>query len=66
MKLRRRSSTNDLRKREQEFLNLRQKLWTEMDVEQVQEQPLTGGASSSSGPVALVQEAVPMASPSSA
>ena len=37
----------------------------EMDVEQAQEQPLTGGASSSSGPVAPVQEAVPMASPSS-
>ena len=36
-----------------------------MDVEQAQEQPLTGGASSSSGPVAPVQEAVPMASPSS-
>ena len=36
-----------------------------MDVEQDQEQPLTGGASSSSGPVAPVQEAVPMASPSS-
>ena len=35
-----------------------------MDVEQAQEQPLTGGASSSSGPVAPVQEAVPMASPS--
>ena len=29
----------------------------EMDVEQDQEQPLTGGASSSSGPVAPVQEA---------
>ena len=37
----------------------------EMDVEQAQEQPLTGGASSSSGPVAPVQEAAPMASPSS-
>ena len=36
-----------------------------MDVEQAQEQPLTGGASSSCGPVAPVQEAVPMASPSS-
>ena len=65
MKSRRRSSTNDLRKKEQEFLYLRQKL-TEMDVEQVQEQLLTGGASSSSGPVAIVQEAVPMASLSSA
>ena len=37
----------------------------EMDVEQAQEQPLTVGASNSSGPVAPVQEAVPMASPSS-
>ena len=37
----------------------------DMDVEKAQEQPLTGGASSSSGPVAPVQEAVPMASPSS-
>ena len=37
----------------------------EMDVEQAQEQPLTGGASSSSGPAVLVQEAAPMASPSS-
>ena len=37
----------------------------EMDVEQAQEQPLTGGASSSFGPVAPIQEAAPMASPSS-
>ena len=37
----------------------------EMDVEQPQEQPMTGGASSSSGPVVLVQEAAPVASPSS-
>ena len=35
------------------------------NVEQAQEQHLTGGASSSSGPVAPVQEAAPMASPSS-
>ena len=37
----------------------------EMDVEQAQEQPLTGGALSSSGPVAPVQEVAPMARPSS-
>ena len=37
----------------------------EMDVEQHQEQPMTGGASSSSGPAASVQEAAPVASPSS-
>ena len=37
----------------------------EMDVEQPQEQPMTGGASSSSGPVVPVQEAAPVASPSS-
>ena len=37
----------------------------EMDVEQPQEQPLTGGASSSSGPAVPVQEAAPVASPSS-
>ena len=37
----------------------------EMDLEQAQEQPLTGGASNSSGPVAPVQEAVPMPSPTS-
>ena len=36
----------------------------EMEVEQAPEQPLTGGPSSSSGPMAPVQEAVPMASPS--
>ena len=123
MKLRRKSSISSLRKRQQEFLNLRRLAdvlccrcsqfvlgpssarlheapcsWQllfcnllavdsldvlhprnssvskkkkpsetvhEMDVEQAQEQPLTGGASSSSGPVAPVQEAVPMASPSS-
>ena len=38
---------------------------TEMDVEQPQEQPMTGGASSSSGPAVPVQEAAPVASPSS-
>ena len=65
MKSRRRSSTNGLRKRQQESLNLPQETVHEMDVEQAQEQPLTGGASSSSGPVAPVQEAAPMASPSS-
>ena len=36
-----------------------------MDVEQPQEQPLTVGASSSSGSVVPVQEAAPLASPSS-
>ena len=36
-----------------------------MDVEQPQEQPLAGGATSSSGPVVPVQEAAPVASPSS-
>ena len=64
MKLKRRSSTNGLRRKRQEFLNLRQKL-NEMDVEQPQEQPLTGGASSSSGPVLPVQDAPPVARASS-
>ena len=38
---------------------------TEMDVEQPQVQPMAEGASSSSGPAVLVQEAAPVASPSS-
>ena len=37
----------------------------EMDVEQTQEQPMTSGASSSSGLAVPVQEAAPVASPSS-
>ena len=57
MKLRRRSSAR-IPEPPSETVN-------EMDVEQDQKQPLTGGASSSSGPVAPVQEAEPMASPSS-
>ena len=66
MKLRRRSSNKRLEEEGARIPEPPSETVTEMDVEQVQEQPLTGGASSSSGPVALVQEAVPMASPSSA
>ena len=35
----------------------------EMEVEQTQDHPMTGGASSSSGPATSGQEAVPVASP---
>ena len=38
---------------------------TEMDVEPPQVQPMMGGDSSSSGPAVSVQEAAPVASPSS-